>query len=523
VRISTEEMLKWSGISLVLIAIGLLFKYAVDEGWLTPGVRIAFGMLVGLILLGIGLRVHPKRPRFGQVLEGGGITAFYISLFASFQVLELLPYPPVFVGMVSTTIIALTLGLWQEDAGLAVFGLIGGLATPFLLYTGEGDIPALVSYACLLLTATTAIYIWKGWNSMLYTTVVGGWAVFFIAASELSRSGSPWSDRLSIQLAAVFGLLAFWLVPVVRAAYGSRSVDTQTEAEGSVQKSTGVLVQLEWLFRNVVHLLIVGTPLLVFVLSGWSWSASEFVAGVIAISIAALMAVAAVVLSSRDHDLLAYTHVISATVLGTIGLLFMLEGDVEIVALAAEMAALHFVAARLDDDWPRSGGHLLFCVVALWMLERLGHGSTVPVIINLTALSDLVVLSLVLASSFTMKTRQVALAYSVAAYIGLLGWFLRELSVVDNGQAIVTAAWAVCGVILVIAGLRRNHQDLRGVGLATFGVVVAKLFLIDLAELDPIWRILIFLCVGAGFLVLGFFVPSLWKPIGGEPEPEDGT
>ena len=162
-NVTPEELLKWSGIGLVLIAVGLLFKYAIDVGWLTPSIRIAIGFVIGLVLMGLGFRIHRSRPRFGQALQGGGIAAFYITLFAAFQVLEIIPYPAAFVGMVSVTGVALTLGLWQEDAGLAVFGLIGGLTTPFLLYTGEGDIAALISYSCLLLAATTTIYMWKGW------------------------------------------------------------------------------------------------------------------------------------------------------------------------------------------------------------------------------------------------------------------------------------------------------------------------------------------------------------------------
>jgi uncharacterized membrane protein len=516
IEISTEEVLKWSGILLVLISVGLLFKYAVDAGWLGPAVRVALGMAAGLILLLLGLRIHSKRPRFGQVLEGGGITAFYITLFAAFQVLDFLPYPAVFVGMVSTTIVALTLGLWQEDVGLAVFGLLGGLATPFLLYTGEGDVPALISYVCLLLSATTVIYLWKGWNSMLYATVIGGLAIFFTILIQTAHAATPFLDRLSLQLAAVFAMVAFWAAPLFRAVSRAGQSPDQEITRAVDATSTGLLKHLEWLFRNAVHLLIVSVPVCVFILSGGSWDASEFTAGTIAIALAAVMAASAVLLSSRGHGLLSYTHVISATLLGTIGLLFLLEGDVEVVALSAEMAALHFVARRLDDNWPRLGGHLLFYVVILWMLERLGSSAASPVLVNLTSLSDVVVIALVVTSSFTMKNIQVRSLYAGLAYAGLLGWFFRELSPVDNGQALVTGAWAVCGIGLVVAGLRQRQQELRMAGLATFVLVVGKLFIVDLAELDPIWRILIFLVVGAGFLVLGFFVPSLWRPIKSE-------
>lgn len=45
----------------------------------------------------------------------------------------------------------------------------------------------------------------------------------------------------------------------------------------------------------------------------------------------------------------------------------------------------------------------------------------------------------------------------------------------------------------------------------TLALVVGKLFLVDLRNLDPLWRILLFLGVGALFLLVAYFVPNLWK------------
>jgi uncharacterized membrane protein len=40
---------------------------------------------------------------------------------------------------------------------------------------------------------------------------------------------------------------------------------------------------------------------------------------------------------------------------------------------------------------------------------------------------------------------------------------------------------------------------------------VAKLFLVDLAKLQAIWRVLLFMGFGAAFLALSYYFPSLWK------------
>src|SRR5438552_8213045 len=55
------------GIALLLLGLAFLFKYAVDRGWLTEQIRIAFGLALGTVLLVFGLRLHAEHPQFSQV------------------------------------------------------------------------------------------------------------------------------------------------------------------------------------------------------------------------------------------------------------------------------------------------------------------------------------------------------------------------------------------------------------------------------------------------------------------------
>ncbi|HLA40526.1 MAG TPA: DUF2339 domain-containing protein, partial [Candidatus Glassbacteria bacterium] len=60
-------------------------------------------------------------------------------------------------------------------------------------------------------------------------------------------------------------------------------------------------------------------------------------------------------------------------------------------------------------------------------------------------------------------------------------------------------------------GLRKASPNLRRVGLLTLLLVVGKLFLVDLAQIAAIWRIVLFLCFGGLFLALSHWVRNLWK------------
>jgi uncharacterized membrane protein len=49
------------------------------------------------------------------------------------------------------------------------------------------------------------------------------------------------------------------------------------------------------------------------------------------------------------------------------------------------------------------------------------------------------------------------------------------------------------------------------VGMGTLLLVVAKLLLVDLINLDAVWRILLFLGFGGVFLILSYYLQALWR------------
>jgi len=69
----------------------------------------------------------------------------------------------------------------------------------------------------------------------------------------------------------------------------------------------------------------------------------------------------------------------------------------------------------------------------------------------------------------------------------------------------ISILWSVFALSLVLAGIRKNVRTLRLIGLAMFAIVSWKVFFIDLARLDQVYRIVAFIVLG--ILVLsGSFV-----------------
>ena len=99
----------------------------------------------------------------------------------------------------------------------------------------------------------------------------------------------------------------------------------------------------------------------------------------------------------------------------------------------------------------------------------------------------------------------------MAAHITLLLWLLREMSPLTNGQGLVSITWGIYTVVLFVIGLRKDVNIVTKTAMATLLVLIGKLFLVDLANLETLWRILLFLGFGGVLLLLSYFFKALWK------------
>ncbi len=69
----------------------------------------------------------------------------------------------------------------------------------------------------------------------------------------------------------------------------------------------------------------------------------------------------------------------------------------------------------------------------------------------------------------------------------------------------VSILWALFALGFIVQGIRKKVGVLRYLGLALFAIVSAKVFFVDLAQLDQFWRILAFLILGM-LLMAGSFM-----------------
>ncbi|MNF99453.1 hypothetical protein D3C84_823490 [compost metagenome] len=100
---------------------------------------------------------------------------------------------------------------------------------------------------------------------------------------------------------------------------------------------------------------------------------------------------------------------------------------------------------------------------------------------------------------------------------------LLESMLVQAGLSIV---WTLIALSLMIGGHLRHRREVWLIGAALIGVVVAKLFFVELSNRGGLARIVSFIGVGVLLLVVGYFAPLPPKRAeaagAGKPAPQTG-
>jgi|GEM_PF-6849938 len=183
--ISLEEKLGtrlfvWVGGLALLLAGAFLVKYAVDQSWLTQGVRVTLGFAFGAALIGSSFWFKPRSERIAPALCGAGIGVLYASILAGTNLYSMWPGWLGFVLMGINTVGAIVLSLGMGP-GVAVLGMLGGFSTPMLIGDIEPSAGPGVLYLLVLQGGLLLISRRRAWSAIATFTLVlaGLWGIIW--------------------------------------------------------------------------------------------------------------------------------------------------------------------------------------------------------------------------------------------------------------------------------------------------------------------------------------------------------
>lgn len=173
-----ENLISKIGIIILIIGVGIGAKYSIENDLISPLTRVILGYLVGLGLLGFGMKLKEKYKNFSAVLVSGGMAIMYFMTFAAYSFYNLFPQTVAFILMVIFTVFTVFAAINYNKQIIAHIGLVGAYAVPFLLSEDTGNAVILFSYMAIINIGILIISFKKYWKSLYFSSFALTWIIF---------------------------------------------------------------------------------------------------------------------------------------------------------------------------------------------------------------------------------------------------------------------------------------------------------------------------------------------------------
>jgi uncharacterized membrane protein len=521
------------GIAAVLVGVSYFLKFAFDNNWIGPAGRVAIGLLAGIAIVVWSENFRHRGYRiFSYSLKAVGIGTLYLSLYAAFQVYNLVPGGVAFLMMLAVTA-ATAVMAWTQDAEiLAAFALVGGFTTPMLLSTGQNREVALFSYVVILDLGALALVMFKPWRRLLVLSYAGtmllyvGWYSSFYENSQL---------RLTVGFATLFFAI-FAVAPLLGHQAEKGRLSDSVPPVLALVNAAGYFLQIYTMYEAV----------------------DAKVTAWFALALAAVY-----VFLSRQTRARAASPQAARTV------------DLLHLALAIGFITVA-IPIRLDAHWVTMGW-FVEAAVLLWVADRVGSELLNAFAVTALALG---VGRLLLIDNFYVtrpifNTRMATYAVAIAV-LGVVAWYgsrrtddlgrraaalsviaLNVLALIALSREVTdyytqqmasispygrwnrpdyadwrhlriardftySALWMAYGAMLMIIGFWRRSAFVRWQALVLIAFTILKVFLYDVSELDRGYRIVSFIVLGALLLAISFVYQRDWLKLSNRKSPEAG-
>ncbi len=173
-----ENLINKIGIAITIIGVAIGAKYSIDHDLISPLSRILLGYLVGLGILGTGLKLKRNYENYSAVLVSGAVAILYFITYFAYSLYNLFPQLLTFTLMVVFTLLAILAAIRYNRQIIAHIGMVGAYAVPFLLSKDSGNVSILFSYIALINIGILILAFKKYWKPLYYAAFVISWLIY---------------------------------------------------------------------------------------------------------------------------------------------------------------------------------------------------------------------------------------------------------------------------------------------------------------------------------------------------------
>ncbi len=192
----------WIGAITLALAAVFLVRYSIEEGYLSPEVRVILAALFGFALIGGAEKMRPRDERVAQALAAAGVAALYGALFAAVALYEMISKVAAGGGAAALTAFAIGLSL-RHGILVASLAFVGGFVSPAIIGSDPPNTPVLFGYLLAIAAGTLGVIRIRGWWPLGWGVLAG--SAIWTALWMLSLAGGlHWVGLFLVAVAGLF-------------------------------------------------------------------------------------------------------------------------------------------------------------------------------------------------------------------------------------------------------------------------------------------------------------------------------
>ncbi len=166
------------GIVVLVIGLSIGVKYAIDKNLISEMARIILAYSAGFVLYFLSLRLKSKYQGFSAILFSGGMASLYFTTYAAFVYYQLFPFGVAFALMIVLTLYTVYKAIDYNRQEIALLGLVGAYAIPFLVSKNADRADLFFLYISLINVGVVFLRIKKGWRTVARFAQAITWLLF---------------------------------------------------------------------------------------------------------------------------------------------------------------------------------------------------------------------------------------------------------------------------------------------------------------------------------------------------------
>lgn len=495
---SIEKFIQWyardwplkTGALFILLGFIWLTTYAFLNNWVGPTGRITFGIIAGALILYGGERRLRIVKSQGITLVGLGAAVMVITVYAAQSVYQMFP-PVVALALVSMVmILSATISLRHKQLSLAIVSLIIAGIAPILIGSTEKSIFGLYSYLLAVTIGVVWLARYSKWRILLLLSLVivsiYSFQYFFTNAERLISYETP-QDVLILRFFALTFIGIYFSTTLASIVTNKKA--TIVDLQSAVAVGLFTMAWINGLVREEYKSFIIVASSLLFSLGAYG----------------------TFMYTRLKEPVYAYSAVASIMLAVATGYAF--DGPVLAIAFAIEAFLLPIVAIEL---FGANIGKYMFAYFILPFLVSLStldsyswqSGLFHEAFVSLTVVTLAFLLSGIY--FYYKEKEKTAPLHTVSLFIIIAGglyslvwiWKVFHAGFTPEylARMLTLLAYTGIGLTAYVKGEHEGRKILYRFGMGVLMLVVARLLVVEVWDMELAMRIVTFFVVGLLFI-----------------------